>query len=282
MKIVKVMLIVVAVLIVAAIAFINYILPSGTSVADVFSNKNKDILFSETDVHPNINAKINETFRINLGQVAEFKEGFKVMLVGYEHGCEGTLDNEKKNLIIKRAEASICATSAHAIYSVIKDGVAYVGQHETYINGYQIATSSESYLKNGYEDIQVILLDKSKVESLLIEEKNHQLQLQGQQELSPALCLQITDKEQKRVCTDFVARGTYTSEGFYPANANEKIIKARDICKPVGYDKGFCLIVGKEKVATPEMCTAWKQGEWRGSIFYEDCAIVSSHIYKTQ
>jgi len=133
---------------------------------------NQNIYFTDKNIHPKISAELGKEFRINIGQIASFKEDFEVILVGYQYGCGGRFD-ELRNLIIKRAEASECAEMYQPVYAVVKDGEAFLGNSNYYLNGYQILTTSSSSEKDGYTNIIVSLLDSEYVKKMKADEGKH-------------------------------------------------------------------------------------------------------------
>jgi hypothetical protein len=277
----KKLIVLVIVIIIALIAFVfvkyknNYIYQS------------KDIYFTDKDVYPEIKAELNKQFRINIGQVASFKEGFKVIFIGYDFvlGCAGDSPSGLEEIILKRAEASQCPSSSiNTKYAVIKNGVVFEGHNVYYPNGYEITIVSNTNEQERYTDIVVSLLSIEEVERIRTENKNRSLEQKAKNEDSFSSCLEITDKDQKARCTNFIAREAYLSNGFFPSNATDLASRARNICASANTWTDFCSIIGKEKVLTPQMCLDIYNNSsgdsWKGIGFYEDCFAVSMHVYR--
>jgi hypothetical protein len=231
--------------------------------------------FTKEDIHPKIVAEVNKEFKLHLGQVASFKEGFQIMFTGYESGCGAGISG-LKDLILKRAEASQCPDGRFAVFAVIKNGQVYEG-YEYYINGVDITTVSSSEDEKSVV-IKVTLLDKKLVEQLQTEQNNRVFENQANEKNNVDFCLKITEIDQKNKCILSVARETYYSMKNNIPTATEA---ARAVCKNIGYTLGICRIIGEKVPMTTQQCVdSVRPGDgWLGTGFYEDCFFSSMQTY---
>lgn len=239
--------------------------------------------FTDRDVYPTVEANVNEKFVIHIGQAASFKEGFKVMMVGYESMCGGGNFEHLKDSIIQRAEASQCSPGTSIpIYVFIKDGKV-LGHNESYIFGYEIFTISDLFNRSGYSEIIVQPVEQKVIDERKSQINNRAAEQEAKKENDPSACLKITDEKQKDNCISFLARGTY----FEMSRDGSKLVtdltpaisSVRNLCKNMISPTGICSIVGKTTVLSPTECfNLIQEEEWLGSTFYEDCFDVSMHL----